>query len=227
MFHVSFKAMSLVHVTTTAGIVVGGLIPGMQYIPTEVPLACWVVGGGCWRWFTVATVWFYYYGWSVLESDTAKALAKKGYSARHIHYKQVVVPFSWMVTKSRKPIRIIVCWHYSMCLRAVVVVLFVCLFEFCPDMWDSFFFAPVLKGCGYSARVILMLAGYMLKVVVSLMSMVLHALQLSGSAMCASAWYLAGCCAATVSRPTLYLLACAYVCWCMARCQYLSSSFAS
>ncbi|KAL0038254.1 hypothetical protein WJX79_010208 [Trebouxia sp. C0005] len=54
------------------GIFAGGFIPGMQYIPSELPFACWLVGGGCWRWFTLMSVLIYYYLWIKAERGTAK-----------------------------------------------------------------------------------------------------------------------------------------------------------
>ena len=39
------------------------MLPTAKYIPVEVPLACWLVGGGCWRWFTVIAVMLIYNTW--------------------------------------------------------------------------------------------------------------------------------------------------------------------
>lgn len=64
-------------VDINAGIIAGGFIPGMQYSPTEVPFACWLVGGGCWRWFTLAFVLIYYYLWIKVERGPAKPINKK------------------------------------------------------------------------------------------------------------------------------------------------------
>jgi len=79
--------MLLADVDIDAGIVAGGFIPGMQYIPSEFPFACWLVGGGCWRWFTLTSVLMYYYLWIKVQRGTAKPINKKGFSAWHAEHR--------------------------------------------------------------------------------------------------------------------------------------------
>lgn len=46
-----------------AGFIIARILPRAKYIPVEVPFACWVAGGGCWRWFTVIAVMLVYDVW--------------------------------------------------------------------------------------------------------------------------------------------------------------------
>ena len=67
--------MLLADVDINAGIVAGGFIPGMQYVPSDFPFACWLVGGGCWRWFTLTSVLMYYL-WIKVEMEQQSQLTK-------------------------------------------------------------------------------------------------------------------------------------------------------
>lgn len=160
--------MLLADVDINAGIFAGGFIPGMQYIPSELPFACWLVGGGCWRWFTLMSVLIYYYLWIKAERGTAKPVNSQGLSAWHAeHRRTLTISCSWLkgrvFTASRRHLHIIFYWHHLMLMRASVVAVIVCFFELCPHVWDKYFFAPWLRVCWYSACIVFSLAGYMIR----------------------------------------------------------------
>ena len=145
-------------VNINAGIVAGGFIPGMQYIPSEFPFACWLVGGGCWRWFTLTSVLMYYYLWIKVERGTAKPINKKGFSAWHAEHRSTI-----KTSYRARHVQITFYWHHLMFIRASLVAFVVCFFELCPDIWDRYFFAPWLRVCWFSAGIVFSLAVCMLR----------------------------------------------------------------
>ena len=121
----------------------------MQYIPSEFPFACWLVGGGCWRWFTLTSVLMYYYFWIKVERGTAKPIYKKGFSAWHAEHRSTI-----KISYRARHVQIPFYWHHLMFIRASLVAFIVCFFELCPDIWERYFFAPWLRGCWISADIV-------------------------------------------------------------------------
>ncbi len=176
-------------VDINAGIIAGGFIPGMQYSPTEVPFACWLVGGGCWRWFTLAFVLIYYYLWIKVERGPAKPINKKELSAWHAEHRRTLTIScnrlrGRVLAASRRDVHITFYWHHLMFMRASVVAFIVCFFELCPDIWDSYFFAPWLRVCWYSVWIVFLLAGYMLRLGGFIVRTNWYALKVAGNAVC-------------------------------------------
>lgn len=113
----------------------------------------------------------------------------KGLSAWHAkHRTTLTISCSWLRRRARH-VHITFYWHHLMFMRASVVASIVCFFELCPNIWDSYFFAPWLRVCWYSACIVFSLAGYMLR----LGGFIVHAnwyiLKVAGNAVC----YLSTC----------------------------------
>ena len=182
---VMMAGMLLADVDINAGIVAGGFIPGMQYVPSEFPFACWLVGGGCWRWFTLTSVVMYYYHWVKVERGTTKPINKKGFSAWHAEHGTTLT-----ISYRARHMDVTFYWHHLMLQRASLVAFIVCVFQLCPDIWDHYFFAPWLRVSWYSACIVFSLANYMLRLGGFIVHAKWHALKAAKNAVCYFSTYM-------------------------------------
>ena len=174
----------------------------MQYVPTEVPLVCWLVDSGCWRWFTVLFVVLYYDRWRIAEHRTSRPTFQKGFTTWRSHHTVsfVPLPFTWLLTWSRRPVRITCYWHLEMFTRAVAFALIACTFEYGANSWDYLLFTPVLKVCLYFASLSLSMVGYVFKLFALVVRVAWWTAQVTGY-MPKGLWYLL----ASVWHFVLYL----------------------
>lgn len=120
-----------------AGLLLADILPKAKYIPVEVPVACWLSGGGCWRWFTVITVMRNYNAWLGEE----KKLACGDKVNATLEVKQ-----TWRVRQCKQNYTIHCPTIYR---RACRIILWVWMLETWDTVWDAWVFAPFLMLCFY------------------------------------------------------------------------------
>ena len=108
-----------------AGFMVACVLPKVKYIPVEVPFACWLAGGGCWRWFTVIAVMLIYHVWIEQEHKLACG-------------DEVVFRLEfWQTWRLRRCKQNFVINFSALTMRTLRIVSFVWLLETWDTVWDD------------------------------------------------------------------------------------------
>ena len=109
-----------------AGWSVACVFPAAKYTPVEVPLACWLVGGGCWRWFTIIVVVLIYDVWMEEERKLARG-DKTG------HFTRLELWHTWRFRQCKQNF-VIHCSAVTM--RGIKVFSVVWLLETWDTVWE-------------------------------------------------------------------------------------------
>ena len=125
-----------------AGSMVARVLPRAKYIPVEVPFACWLAGGGCWRWFTLIAVMLIYDLW--IEQEQKLASGDK--VTIRLEFWQ-----TWRLRRCKQNF-IINCSAVTM--RTLRIVSFVWLLETWDTVWEDWLFFAISSAWWFAGRMI-------------------------------------------------------------------------
>lgn len=134
-----------------AGYMVAGVLPRAKYIPVEVPYACWVAGGGCWRWFTVIAVMLIYDIW-----------IKQEHKLAHGDKVDTRLEF-WQTWRLRRCKQNFIINFSALNKRTLRIVSFVWLLETWDTVWEDWLFFAI-SNAWWFARGMMSLGCFVCKI---------------------------------------------------------------